>query len=559
MDRNSPARPSGQPRPYASTLQDLAVAFSASTLAANGTRTLPALKLPERPWTPLDLDTVLLDVLSKVAQIAKADRGFISLVDEAGGPIYSLVLGGTGDVHTLFPYCTTLLQDVMTERRSLWIDDAQRHPLLQHSDSVFELGLRSLIVLPLLLSEAVVGVIYVDRSSLAEPLTPPERSILESFATYAALAVHSVWANNEMSARVRKLQLINEVSLAISATRKIERLLSLILQHSLSLSGGDQGYILLGTHGDLKCLASLDSSGRPLETLAISRSIVSRCIDERRAICILDTGLDAANQTASVMALDLRSVICVPLVASQQQLGALYISSNAITKTFTAQDQSLLEAIANQAALTIQNAQLLEEQERQIHELERALQLVHEAQIKAVTDGLTGLFNHLFFKEQLINAMAEAERYGTPLSVIMVDLDHFKRINDTYGHQTGDEVLRQASACLRQTVRDSDIVARYGGEEMAVLLPHTDGAGGALAAERIRAAIAAMPLRTIAGEPFTVTASLGVASLRAGSTAVELLERADKALYTAKHRGRNQVGLDDPSAAKGLAPDPEQP
>jgi len=407
--------------------------------------------------------------------------------------------------------------------------------------SLHELAISTVYAIPLRAGDDLLGVIYLDRRSVQDQAPRAELALVESLAAYATVAVCNARMNGELSRRVQKLQVINDISLAISATLKVERLLSLILQHVLVLSGAEQGYILLGDGSELECLASLGTDGHPVSDVTFSRSIATRAITENRPICILDTHDDAVERSASIVALDLRSVICVPLLANQQRLGVLYVSSRVITKTFTPQDQSLLEAIANQAALAIRNAQLLDEQEQQIVELERALVLVKEAQTKAVTDGLTGLYNHVFFKEQLYNSVIEAERYGQPLSLIMIDLDHFKRINDRFGHQTGDQVLRQAASALRPLVRECDVLARYGGEEVAVLLPQTSLPGAHVVAERIREGLAELDVWSPEGEPVPVTASLGVAAHRPGLTATELLERADKALYSAKHGGRNRV------------------
>jgi len=386
--------------------------------------------------------------------------------------------------------------------------------------------------------EAVVASTPAPRDKKPRPghvVSAVHRSLTRSIGRHSRDYEH-------MSDRLRKLQLINDVSLALSATLKLDRVLSLILQHSLTLSGGEQAYVLLGDGMDPTCLASLDSAGKSNDTLEISRSIVRRCLAELKTICILDTHEEVSHQSKSVMALDLRSVMCVPLVANQERIGVLYISSRAITKTFSAEDEPVLEAIANQAALTIRNAQLLDAHERQIVELERALAMVKEAQQRAVTDGLTGLYNHVYFKEQLYNTVQEARRYGRPdFSVILIDLDHFKRINDTYGHQTGDRVLKTVSAQIRGMLRDCDILARYGGEELALLLPQTEQGGAAVVAERIRSAIEGLDMVSVDDQPFKLSASFGVAQYQQGWTETELVERADKALYAAKHGGRNRV------------------
>ena len=156
----------------------------------------------------------------------------------------------------------------------------------------------------------------------------------------------------------------------------------------------------------------------------------------------------------------------------------------------------------------------------------------------ASTDALTGLANRRTFDELLAGECARVARYGGRLSLVLVDVDHFKSINDSHGHAKGDEVIREVAARLRDCSRDVDFVARYGGEEFAVLLPHTAARDAALFAERARSALAAQPM---AGLPARVTASFGVADLHASCSTAQLVSQADAALYRAKREGRNRV------------------
>ena len=166
---------------------------------------------------------------------------------------------------------------------------------------------------------------------------------------------------------------------------------------------------------------------------------------------------------------------------------------------------------------------------------------IEEADRRARIDPLTGLANRRHFEEQLQRIIAETDRFGGSGSLVLVDLDHFKNVNDTYGHQAGDQVLRQVARILAEGVRTVDVCARYGGEELAILLPQTSIDGACELAERLRKAIAERVV-TVGNESIRVTASFGVASYP-GSVSVResLFPAADKALYTAKHDGRNCV------------------
>ena len=160
-------------------------------------------------------------------------------------------------------------------------------------------------------------------------------------------------------------------------------------------------------------------------------------------------------------------------------------------------------------------------------------ELEHEAH----HDRLTGLYNRRFFDELLEKAIRGTERSGEPLALMMLDIDHFKAVNDTHGHLVGDEILQTLSSVLRERLRESDTLARWGGEELMALLPATDQAGAYRLAENVREAVAA---RGWPG-PGTITISLGVAEYRPGEAVKDFTKRVDDALYTAKENGRNRV------------------
>ena len=160
----------------------------------------------------------------------------------------------------------------------------------------------------------------------------------------------------------------------------------------------------------------------------------------------------------------------------------------------------------------------------------------------ARTDQLTSLPNRRHLDEVLSAAVSAADRHGLPVSVLVIDLDHFKRVNDTYGHTTGDHVLRHVAALLEAAVRTEDMVGRWGGEEFLAVLPHTDEAGAALIAERIREIVGTSPYANEAGDRvITTTLSVGCATTVPGGDKDELIHRADQALYAAKSAGRNIV------------------
>jgi len=208
------------------------------------------------------------------------------------------------------------------------------------------------------------------------------------------------------------------------------------------------------------------------------------------------------------------------LKVEQQQLGELKLMRN---HRFSDADLQLLETLLCCLIYPLKNATLF-----------------HQALKKAYTDPLTHTHNRASFDDSIKREMSLAVRNAKSLSLIFLDIDHFKTINDTYGHECGDATLVLGVKWIKENLRDSDIVFRYGGEEFVILLNGTDANGAELLAERIRASIESHTI-AFGMETLKITASLGVSTLRDNDTLESFVQRADKAMYTAKNRGRNQV------------------
>ncbi|WP_116808844.1 diguanylate cyclase [Steroidobacter cummioxidans] len=186
---------------------------------------------------------------------------------------------------------------------------------------------------------------------------------------------------------------------------------------------------------------------------------------------------------------------------------------------------------------------------RRIVTLERSLRAANEENRRlSITDPLTGVYNRRYLMEQLPREIDRAARYGRQLAAIMCDVDFFKKINDTHGHLTGDEVLKWFGHALKKGVRSSDWIARYGGEEFVIVLPETNVANAALAAEHLRKYIAEQPFKPASGEEFTVSASFGVSGWRdkvpQGATLDSLMARCDSGVYASKAAGRNRISTE---------------
>jgi diguanylate cyclase (GGDEF)-like protein len=212
-----------------------------------------------------------------------------------------------------------------------------------------------------------------------------------------------------------------------------------------------------------------------------------------------------------------------PLNAGRTAFGTLAI----VGDHFDEEQRMAANSLASHATIALENARLHRIVERQ-----------------ALVDGLTGIANRRQCEDSLAAEIAQADRLGTPLTLVLADLDDFKAVNDIHGHAVGDDVLREFAAVLRATLRDSDIAGRWGGEEFLLLLPGADAEGGANLAERVRAGLAERSFLGREGEVVTVTCSFGVAQLAAGATDRDLFAAADQGLYRAKRAGKNRVEVE---------------
>jgi diguanylate cyclase (GGDEF)-like protein len=221
-----------------------------------------------------------------------------------------------------------------------------------------------------------------------------------------------------------------------------------------------------------------------------------------------------------------RAVVCIPLHLRTEVVGIFGLAYAEAQRKFDPELIALLEQFGELASLAIENARLFE-----------------ETQQLASTDELTRTHNRRHFFTLGESELNRARRYGHPLAAIMLDIDHFKKVNDTYGHATGDDVLRAVAARCRTTLRTVDVLGRYGGEEFAILLPEAEWPAAHRAAERLRQCVAEAPIATARGA-LNITLSLGIAILSDDMPdLVALLNRADTALYRAKAEGRNRIAI----------------
>jgi len=220
-----------------------------------------------------------------------------------------------------------------------------------------------------------------------------------------------------------------------------------------------------------------------------------------------------------------QSIVCVPLVSNNRIIGVIQLLNGVGQGQFTEQDQRILATIADFTAIAIENSRL----HQQVSSL-------------TITDDLTGLYNARHFQTLCDYEMERASRYGNELSMVFLDLDHFKQVNDTYGHLTGSRLLKEVGALFKKVIRVVDHAARYGGDEFVFLLPSTSKKGAVAMAQNLLDILRATDFKSDCGQTMNITASLGVATYPTNAYCIqELIKLADKAMYEVKRGSRNNV------------------
>jgi len=389
---------------------------------------------------------------------------------------------------------------------------------------------RSELAVPLMVRDHVVGVLDCQSENLNH-FDSETIDLLTLFSTQASMALQNARLYSLERHRASQLKAINAIAQQMTAVLDLKELLSkvcLLIQQAFEvcqvsvLLKDEEDLVLRASHGTLT--ARVPDGGRlPAGEGLWQRALAAgKTLIENDAKAMPDFGL--CVETGSSM--------CIPLVSFGQTLGVLALDTDR-TGAFNVNDTQPLESVADICATAIQNA----------HYVERVKQL-------AYLDGLTGIHNRRFFELRIAEEIDRAQRFGTGMAVVMVDIDHFKRVNDEFGHLLGDEVLRQVSSIFHQQLRKIDVLCRYGGEEFAILLCQTNAVHALGVAEKLRKSVEAWQFP---GVPRPVTISAGTANYAEhGYTRDELVKAADAGLYAAKQAGRNRVRL-APSPKRGLA------
>ncbi len=321
------------------------------------------------------------------------------------------------------------------------------------------------------------------------------------------------------------LQNLIEIALSLSSNLEFDSLVESILYICIGQMIVDKAAIFLNSNLENDDLTLYMSRGYTLEPdlKIISRSAL---INYLYSNCgILDSEKARDLMSSDPLTKDtyekLKPEIVIPLKSKNSINGLIFLSQKIIDNSYTEQDFQFLEKMAKFASISVENSRLYR---------------------MATLDRMTGLFIHHYFQERLIEEIKRSDRKGTPLTLLMADLDHFKTVNDTFGHTQGDVILKGTSSIIHQNIRGFDIASRYGGEEFAIILPETDIQAAEIIAERLRKKIEDANYKNDENL-IKVTISIGLAQYnhKIDKNGMDLINRADSSLYTAKKLGRNRV------------------
>ena len=346
----------------------------------------------------------------------------------------------------------------------------------------------------------------------------------------------------QLQKSLHNISILYNISQAVNFIDDLKRLLQVIIQKALVTLDAEKGSLMLYDYSlnalqvrivsglqDKKLEEAINNGAVQCAKIGVGEGIAGTVFLERRPII---TNLGSADPRFIVKEVlsNTKSLLCVPLIAKGEVIGVINITNKKHDKLFNQKDLEFITSLANQAAIAIDNAKLYE---------------------LATKDGMTKLYIYRHFYTLLENEIRRCSRYKRNMSLIMMDIDNFKRINDTYGHLTGDTILKNLAIVLQESVRKIDIPARYGGEEFVVILPETDKEDACVIAERIRKNVSQIVVKVNETQDLSPTISVGVAQYSTdGQEAKELINAADTALYYSKHNGKNMVSTYEKDGCK---------
>jgi diguanylate cyclase (GGDEF)-like protein/PAS domain S-box-containing protein len=466
-------------------------------------------------------------IVDRLASLIHANESFITLWDETHTQTSPLATYSTSK-DTYLSIQPVLDGNTFTELalqmgHTLVVDDAHNSPYLE-SEIAGQCPSRSLIVLPLIATKKKLGAIILSYREYHR-FQPEEISICEQASNLIALAFEKFRAVELAQQRAAASETLRKAGAAITETLETNETVTRILDQLKQVISYDTASVQVLDGNELEIIGG--SGFADLNAVIGIRFPIpdnnpnTVVMQSGKPYLLQDVG-DVYSEFKKEPHNHIHSWLGVPLIFQERIIGLLAIDS-VTPNHFTQENISLAATFANQVAVALENARTYE-----------------KMQTQAITDALTGIYNRRGLFEIGEFEFLRARRINRPLCALMLDIDHFKRVNDHYGHATGDQALRGLTERCRTALRAVDVIGRYGGEEFVILLPDTNLESARLVAERLRQSITKEPFATDSG-PLRITISIGVAEASVRDTLGTLVERADAALYEAKRAGRNCV------------------
>jgi diguanylate cyclase (GGDEF)-like protein len=431
------------------------------------------------------------------------------------------------------PIGVGVVGQIGTEKRSFMTGDLRVYNSeLNYYSS--EEQINSILAVPIISEQnELLGTLVLDSKD-RQAFKDQDKDTLKRFSSLAAALITTARMRSFQERSARTFQTFYEASHQFTTALKPEHVYEVLFGviPTITTCTGQLGIIFDQklNIGRVTSVWGNSSDVVPGFTFPINAGLYSFTFQKRRIVSIADfqqfTGQYYRFTPAEAPNPAIRSLIIFPLLDDEQRCCGLFSVESSLPNSFPADTEQVLTTLIENANVAFIRAILYQRMER-----------------LATTDGLTGLNNHRHFQELLAQEMERSRRYQRPLALLLMDIDHFKNFNDTYGHPVGDLVLKEISLCIQRSIRCNDMPARYGGEEFVVIIPETTEEGALTTAERIRTTIEKNTIVSL-GRQLKVTVSIGCSAFPENAPSQQvLIDTADKALYAAKKDGRNRVVL----------------